>query len=179
MDKFWIFFLSSGHAYVSVIPKRPWLHVNNKEIQQVTDRRILGLLGPPCGGRLQSGLAASHSGPRTPGSPGSRPGTQSAWADCCTSSSPHHLYTALLKVGTERGNDYWHVENEKQSLEMYRCRGQDYPKKKKSHQNWRLCFFFFFCINKIRRIKLEVNCNKGCVHQCWMFRLTRILCQAT
>lgn len=73
-----------------------------KEIKDVTDRRILGPPGPPCGGRLQSGLAASRSGPRTPGSPGSRPGMQSAWADCYTSSSPHHLYTALLKEEMER-----------------------------------------------------------------------------
>lgn len=68
-----------------------------KAIKEDAHRRILGPPGPPCGGRLQSGLAASRSGPRTPGSPGSRHGTQSAWADYYTSSSPHHLYKALLK----------------------------------------------------------------------------------
>lgn len=67
----------------------------------VTHRRILDPPGPPCGGRLQSDLAASRSGPRTPGSPGSRPGTQSAWADCYTSSSPRRLCTALLKEEVE------------------------------------------------------------------------------
>lgn len=81
-------------------PVRMW--IKEREIEEVTDRRILVPPGPPCGGRLQSGLAASRSGPRTPGSPGSRPGTRSAWADCYTSSSPHHLCTALLQEAIER-----------------------------------------------------------------------------
>lgn len=63
----------------------------------VTDRRILDPPGRPCGGRLRAGLVAGRSGPRRPGSPGSRPGTRSVSAGCCTCSWLLHRYTALLR----------------------------------------------------------------------------------
>lgn len=62
-----------------------------------THHRSLVPPGPPCGGHLQSGRGVSHSGLRRPDSPGTHPGMQSVWADCCTCSLSRHRCTALLQ----------------------------------------------------------------------------------
>lgn len=64
-----------------------------------THRRSLVPPDPPCGEHLQSGRGVSHSGPRRPGSLGTRPGMQWVWADWCTYFWSRHRCTALLHRG--------------------------------------------------------------------------------